>query len=177
MEEASTASCAEALLSSWISQFGVPDSITMDRGSAFLSELWVSLACQMGTTLLSTTAYNPAANDMVERAHCSLKPALMARCTDKNWSTQLPWVLLGLRTPHRGQMAIYPHRKSPIGALTESSTRIPKAYLIDVHGWEDWVSIHRLKPAFLLDSEIREEAGRHPRVPVKVCLQTYMPPH
>ncbi|XP_066968139.1 uncharacterized protein [Macrobrachium rosenbergii] len=98
MDEASTTSCAEALLSSWISRFGVPDSITTDRGPAFLSELWVSLACLMGITLHSTTAYNPAANSMVERAHRSLKAALMALCTDEKWKEQLPWVLLSLRT-------------------------------------------------------------------------------
>ncbi|XP_066951853.1 protein NYNRIN-like [Macrobrachium rosenbergii] len=72
MDEAST-SCAEALLSSWISRFRMPDSITTDRGPAFLSELWVSLACLMGTTLHSTTEYNPAVNGMVEGAHHSLK--------------------------------------------------------------------------------------------------------
>ncbi|XP_066968108.1 uncharacterized protein [Macrobrachium rosenbergii] len=43
-------------------------------------------------------AYNPAANGMVERAHRSLKAALMARCTDESWKVQLPWVLLGLGT-------------------------------------------------------------------------------
>ncbi|XP_066937051.1 uncharacterized protein [Macrobrachium rosenbergii] len=99
MEEASTVSCTEALLSSWISRFGVPDSITTDRGPAFLSELWVSLARLMGTTLHSTTAYNPSVNGMVERAHCSRKAALMARCTDERWKEQLSWVLLGLHTP------------------------------------------------------------------------------
>ncbi|XP_066964198.1 uncharacterized protein [Macrobrachium rosenbergii] len=98
MEEASTASCAEALLSSWISCFGVPDIITTNRGPSFLSELWVSLACLMGTTLHSEMAYNPAANGMVERVHCSLKAALMACCTDERWKEQLPWVLLGLCT-------------------------------------------------------------------------------
>ncbi|XP_066947155.1 igE-binding protein-like [Macrobrachium rosenbergii] len=101
MVEASTSACAEALLSSWISRFGVPDGITTDRGPAFLSELWVSLARLMGTTLHSTTAYNPAANGMVERTHRSLKAALMTCCTDENWKAQLPWVLLGLRTAPR----------------------------------------------------------------------------
>ncbi|XP_066978930.1 uncharacterized protein [Macrobrachium rosenbergii] len=98
MVEASTTSCAEALLSSWISRFRVTDSITTDRGSAFLSELWVSLECLMGTKLHSAMAYNPTANGMIERDHRSLKATLMARCTDKNWNTQLPWVLLGLHT-------------------------------------------------------------------------------
>ncbi|XP_066960717.1 uncharacterized protein [Macrobrachium rosenbergii] len=111
MEEASTASCAEALLSSWISHVGVPDSITTDRGSAFLSELWVSLACLMGTTLHSMMAYNPTANGMVERTHCSLKAALMPCCTDKNWRAQLPWVLLGLRTAPKADGDISPAEK------------------------------------------------------------------
>ncbi|XP_066969236.1 uncharacterized protein [Macrobrachium rosenbergii] len=111
MEGASTASCAEALLSSWISHFGVPDSITTDRGSAFLSELWVSLARLMGTTLHSTTAYNPIANGMVETAHRSLKTALMAHCTDENWKAQLPWVLLGLCTAPRADGDVSPAEK------------------------------------------------------------------
>ncbi|XP_066958089.1 uncharacterized protein [Macrobrachium rosenbergii] len=37
MEEATSSVCIEALLSSWINQFGVLDHITMDRGPAFLS--------------------------------------------------------------------------------------------------------------------------------------------
>ncbi|XP_066969253.1 uncharacterized protein [Macrobrachium rosenbergii] len=43
--------------------------------------------------------------------------------------------------------------------------RASKAFLLDIHGWEDWLTIDRLKPAFLLDSKICEEVGRHPRVP------------
>ncbi|XP_066940949.1 igE-binding protein-like [Macrobrachium rosenbergii] len=111
MEEASTASCAEALISSWINRFGVPYSITTDRGPAFLSALWVSLARLIGTTLHSTMAYNPVANGMVERAHRSLKAALMGVCTDKRWKEQLPWVLLGLRTTLKTSGDISPAEK------------------------------------------------------------------
>ncbi|XP_066970112.1 uncharacterized protein [Macrobrachium rosenbergii] len=39
MDEATSIARVEALLSSWISQFGVPDKITIDRGPSFLSEL------------------------------------------------------------------------------------------------------------------------------------------
>ncbi|XP_064122406.1 uncharacterized protein LOC135226622 [Macrobrachium nipponense] len=98
MAEASTSPCTEALLSSWMSSFGVLENTTTDRGLAFLFELWVSLAPLMGTALHSTMAYYPAANGRVERVHHSLKAALIARCTNENWKVQLPWVLLGLRT-------------------------------------------------------------------------------
>ncbi|XP_064103277.1 uncharacterized protein LOC135213228 [Macrobrachium nipponense] len=60
---------AEALLSSWISLFGVPDDITMDFGPAFLLKLWAALAHLMGSSHCSTTAYNPTTNGMVERVH------------------------------------------------------------------------------------------------------------
>ncbi|XP_066947034.1 uncharacterized protein [Macrobrachium rosenbergii] len=112
MAEASTSACAEAFLSSWVSCFSVPDSTTMDRGPAFLSELWVTLACLIGTTLHSMTAYNPASKGMVERAHCSLKAALMARCINDNWKAQLPWILLGLCAALRADGDVSPAEKA-----------------------------------------------------------------
>ncbi|XP_064120811.1 uncharacterized protein LOC135225406 [Macrobrachium nipponense] len=101
MSEATTKACTEALLASRISRFGVPDDIMMDRGPVFPSELWTALARLMGTSLHATTAYNAAANSMVERVHRSLKASLMVRCTSEDWKSQLLWVLLGLRTAPR----------------------------------------------------------------------------
>ncbi|XP_064101737.1 protein NYNRIN-like [Macrobrachium nipponense] len=111
LSEATTKACAEALLASWISRFGVPDDITTDRGPVFLSELWTALARLMGTSLHATTAYNPAANGMVERVHRSLKASLMARCTGEDWKSQLPWVLLGLRTTPQANSEASPAEK------------------------------------------------------------------
>ena len=221
MAEATTAACAEALLSGWVSRFGVPDDMTSDRGPSFMSELWSSLARLMGTTIHHTTAYNPAANGMVERSHRSLKAALMARCTGGDWKAQLPWVLLGLRTAPKEDLQASPaemvfgetvavpgeffpqtqgqetpedlkHLRLKVGRFrpciqTYKDTtkrympkaledcrfvfvrddahripltrpyhgpylvlqRSPKAYLLSVCGRQDWVSIDRLKPAFL----------------------------
>ena len=108
MSEASTSTCAEALLSNWVSRFGVPDDITTDRGSTFISELWAALANLMGTKLHNTTAYNSEANGIVERAHRTLKAALMARCTNEHWKAQFPWVLLGLRTASKSDTGVSP---------------------------------------------------------------------
>ncbi|XP_066950608.1 uncharacterized protein [Macrobrachium rosenbergii] len=105
VQEATASTCAEALLSSWVSHFDVPDHITTDRGPAFLSELWSALAWLLGTTHHTTKAYNPAANGLVEQFHRLLKASLMARCTAEDWKHQLPWVLLGLRTAPRANGA------------------------------------------------------------------------
>ena len=98
MEETSTMSCANALLNSWVSRFGLPEQMTSDRGSVFTSDIWSSLAKLLGVNLHYTTAYHPQANGMVERWHRTLKASLTARCSGSDWHTQLPWVLLGLRT-------------------------------------------------------------------------------
>ncbi|XP_068204691.1 uncharacterized protein [Palaemon carinicauda] len=62
MAKSSTDAWAQALLSSWVSHFGVPEDMTTDRGPAFISDLWASFSCLMGTNLHSTVAYNLAAN-------------------------------------------------------------------------------------------------------------------
>ena len=98
MEDASTPSCATALLNVWISRFGIPDHITSDRVSVFTSELWTALAKLIGTQLHHTTSYHPEANGMVQRLHRTLKAALTARCSGNKWTSHLPWVMLGLRT-------------------------------------------------------------------------------
>ena len=98
MEDATTVSCATALLDAWISRFGLPEHITSDRGSVFISDIWSSLAQLLGVHLHHTTSYHPQANGMVERWHRTLKASLTARCSTSDWCSQLPWVLLGLRT-------------------------------------------------------------------------------
>ena len=101
MSDSTTDSCVTALLSHWISRFGLPDDITSDRGSTFTSHVWTALAQRFGYVAHHTTSYNPEANGMIERFHRSLKAALMSRCTSADWYSQLPWTLLGLRTaPH-----------------------------------------------------------------------------
>ncbi|XP_066978929.1 uncharacterized protein [Macrobrachium rosenbergii] len=204
MKEATSSACAEALLSSWISRFSVPDHIMTDRGPTFLSELWTALARLPGTTHHNTSSYNPATNGMVERFSSSLKASLMAHCTSENWKYQLPWVLLGLKTTPRansdpssaekvyGETLVVPgeliaedrddivmqrlhDRDIPFmspglssathvfvrdNAMQPSLTRPyrgpflvlernKKAFWVAFHGREDWISIDRLKPAFL----------------------------
>ena len=102
--EAST--CADALINTWISRFGVPAIITTDQGRQFQSALWAVLCKQLGVQHICTTAYHPQSNGIVERAHRQIKDALRARLAGNRWPEHLPWVLFGLRSAPKEDSAM-----------------------------------------------------------------------
>ena len=222
MKDATTESCVKALLSHWIARFGLPDDITSDRGAPFTSHIWTSLGQLLGYVIHHTTSYNPEANGIVERFHRTLKAALMSRCTSPEWATQLPWVLLGLRScPRDGTdvsaaemvygdplqvpadfftpslpeedlqalrqtvhkfvpcrqtykdtrkrymppdmqtsshvfLRIDSHRtplSPPYAGPYKVLDRRPKTFKLDLPNKQDWISIDRLKPAYLLEDD------------------------
>jgi transposase InsO family protein len=87
----------KALTFSCISRFGVPETITSDRGPQFTSNLWFKLCEMHHISHKQTTAYHPESNGDVERLHRCVKDALRACDTAATWSEELPFVLLGLR--------------------------------------------------------------------------------
>ncbi|XP_042871789.1 igE-binding protein-like [Penaeus japonicus] len=90
-------SVAKAFISTWVSRFGAPDTITIDRGPQFESGLFNHLTRTLGSRRIRTTAYHPQANGMVERLHRQLK-ALLIRPSGIGWVDQLPLALLNIRT-------------------------------------------------------------------------------
>uniref|UniRef100_A0A1X7VKM7 Reverse transcriptase n=1 Tax=Amphimedon queenslandica TaxID=400682 RepID=A0A1X7VKM7_AMPQE len=96
-------SVAQAIVSGWISCFGVPSIITTDRGGQFVSSLWTQLMAMLGTVRCRTTSYHPQANGWVERFHRQLKAALKTH-TGTSWTESLPLVLLGIRTALKGDL-------------------------------------------------------------------------
>ena len=101
----SATDCAAALFQGWIARFGVPTTITSDRGTQFTSSLWAALCALLNIRHSPTTAFHPQSNGMVERLHRRLKEALRARLAGPQWVAHLPWVLLGLRTAPREDSA------------------------------------------------------------------------
>ena len=98
MADAAATSCACALMSHHIAQFGVPTDITSDRGLQFTSNLWTTLGKLLGAQVHHTTAYHPQGNGIIERFHRQLKAALKACLVGPAWMDELPLVLLGLRS-------------------------------------------------------------------------------
>ena len=96
----------QSFLDNWISRYGVPATITSDRGAQFTSELWRRLLSRFGINVASTMSYHPQVNGLVERFHGTLKNALRCTgCSGESWSRSLPWVLLGIRNAPRSDMA------------------------------------------------------------------------
>lgn len=94
-----TTTVAKAFISTWVARYGVPTTLTSDRGSQFESTLWNKIMSLLGIKRIRTTAYHPQSNGMVERFHRQLKSSIMSNITNTSeWCSSLPLVLLGIRT-------------------------------------------------------------------------------
>ena len=117
------ATVAFAVYNSWISRFGVPESIVTDQGTQFESQLFTELSQLLGFQRLRTASYNPKCNGMLERWHRTVKSAIM--CHNRtDWTRILPSVLLGLRTSFSEEL------QSTAAELTFGcSLRVPGQFL------------------------------------------------
>jgi hypothetical protein len=107
LSDTSAAACTKALVFSWVSCFGVPETITSDRGPQFASNIWSQLCKMLQISHWQTTAYHAESNGAVERLHRCLKDTLRARTAAVTWAIELPFVLLGLRAQPREDTGLY----------------------------------------------------------------------
>ena len=100
MADITSESVIDAFSHGWISLFGVPSTVTTDRGSQFSSAIWKQLTTTWGITTNQTTAYHPECNGLVERFHRRLKESLIALANNESasWYWKLPCSLLAIRT-------------------------------------------------------------------------------
>ena len=96
----------QAFLEIWVSYYGIPITVTSDRGAQFTSDLWRKALKRLGVNTETTMAYHPQANGLVERFHRTLKAALWCAVrSSQSWSRALPWVLLGVRNAPKADTA------------------------------------------------------------------------
>ena len=99
----------------------MPARITTDRGTQFTSGTWGDWCQKQGVQHITTTAYQPQANGMVERIHRTLKAALCARGGAAAWKDHLPWVLLGMRAAPREETGV-----SAVEAALQQQLVVPR---------------------------------------------------
>ena len=78
---------------------GVPRELLSDRGAAFLSKLLHELYRLMGIHKVSTTAYHPQTDGLVERFNRTLT-AMLSKTSQpggSDWDERLPFVLFVYR--------------------------------------------------------------------------------
>jgi hypothetical protein len=85
LSSTSAADCAAALFVGWIQRFGIPSTITSDRGPQFTSTLWSALCRLLEIKHSPITAYHPQSNGLVKRFQRRLKDALRVRAAEADW--------------------------------------------------------------------------------------------
>ena len=86
-----------SLTGEWLVSGPLPQSLRIEVPSS--SPDRVNLCNKFGIVRNCTTSYHTQSNGMVERFYCQLKASIMAHESPNLWTTMLPVVLLGIRSP------------------------------------------------------------------------------
>ena len=110
MVDITSESVVDAFSHGWVQHYGVPSTITTDRGSQFSSAIFTQLAKTWGIQCLMTTPYHPEANGLVERFHRRMKESLIALGADSpnDWYWRLPCTMLAIRTTLKPDLGASP---------------------------------------------------------------------
>ena len=171
MKDITAESVIDSFAHGWVSSFGVPSSITTDRGSQFSSSIWSQLMSTWSIKTHQTTPYHPAANGLVERFHRRLKESLIALSQQQpvNWYWNLPCSLLAIRTTLKPDVGASPADLVYGEGLSVPGLLLPSRQVDDTSDSRRRVLEHlRLEVARLQPTET--SAHRTPRVNVPDSL-------
>ena len=115
-------SSSQLLVDHVISRHRVPAELLSDRGMTFLSHLMEDIYKLMGIHKVSTTAYHPQTDGLVERFNRTLTD-MLAKTVDKSgrdWDRHLPHVLFAYRVSPQEST-----RESPFFLLYGRDPQLP----------------------------------------------------
>ena len=164
-------SVIDAFAHGWVASFGVPSSITTDRGSQFSSAIWSQLMSTWSIKTHQTTPYHPAANGLVERFHRRLKESIIALSEQQpvNWFWHLPCALLSIRTTLKPDLGASPADLVYGEGLSVPGTLLPSRHVDDNSDTRRQVLDHlRLEVARLQPTST--SAHRSPRIHIPDSL-------
>ena len=152
IKDISAESVVDAFSIAWVAEFGVPQTVTSDRGSQFTSAIWTQLLKTWGIKHSLTTAYHPESNGMVERLHRRLKESLIALCDSNQhrWYWKLPMSLLAIRTTIKQDIGA-----SPADLVFGEGLSVPGSLLPDPPDSEEEIHSHRRNTLANLRLEIQ----------------------
>ncbi|WVZ81149.1 hypothetical protein U9M48_028562, partial [Paspalum notatum var. saurae] len=104
------ATYAGLYISRIVSLHGVPQTITSDRGSLFVSRFWEHLQTALGTTLIRSSAYHPQTSGQVERVNQILEDMLRACALtySTKWVECLPLVEFAYNNSYQKSLEMAP---------------------------------------------------------------------
>ncbi|GFV70387.1 retrovirus-related Pol polyprotein from transposon opus [Trichonephila clavipes] len=91
------ASDCRSIFEMWISRFGCPSVITLDKRTQMHLSMYAEFSRMLGTEKIKTATYHPIASRIAERFHRHLKSAIKAH-ENGTWSEIVPIILLGVQT-------------------------------------------------------------------------------
>jgi Integrase core domain. len=95
-----------------IYQFGLPQTITTNRGSIFVSDEFVQFADSMGIKLLNSSPYYAQANGQAEASNKTLTKLIEQKISDypRQWHTRLAEALWSYRMACHGSIQVLPYK-------------------------------------------------------------------
>nr|AAQ56323.1 putative polyprotein [Oryza sativa Japonica Group] len=95
-----------------IYRFGIPQTITTDQGSIFVSDEFVQFADSMGIKLLNSSPYYAQANGQAEASNKSLIKLIKRKISDypRQWHTRLTEALWSYRMACHGSIQVPPYK-------------------------------------------------------------------
>jgi len=105
-----TSTFVECLMDGIVSRFGVPERLLSDQGPNFVSALAKAFYETIGVKKLTSAAYHPQTQGLVERFNATLLGMLRMFVdeTQSDWDVYLPRVLLAYRTSYHESLGDSP---------------------------------------------------------------------
>jgi hypothetical protein len=139
IQDQTTETVARIVLEQIICRYGLPRVLISDRGSNFVSHLAKYIYSFLGIKRITTTAYHPQSNGIVERFNGTLKETLSMWVNENHtdWDVLLPFALFAYNTSIHRIL-----QESPFYLLYGRDARLPIDYLVTSSSLDGENSVH-----------------------------------